>query len=151
MKRFFPVFSMAIALVACGQKAPEGVTKAWVRLPAVTGNPGAAYFDVTGGAKDARLMEISSPQAIRAEMHESSMAGGMMQMRPLDNGVAIPAGQTVHFAPGGKHVMLFDLNPKVQVGDKITLRFSYADGRKVEAQADVKPLDDDGGMAEHTH
>ena len=47
------------------------------------------------------------------------------------------AGATASFAPGGKHLMLFDVAPAVRPGAKVPMTFTFADGRtlQVEAQA----------------
>jgi copper(I)-binding protein len=127
----------AAALAACGQPAETKVTGAWVRLPAVAGRPGAAYFTIEGGSKPTSLLTVSAPFAIRTEMHES-MAGhtGMMSMAPVKD-VAVPANATVSFAPGGKHVMLFDIAPSLAAGSKAPLTLGFADGRKIGVQAVV--------------
>ena len=138
MHRKFPFAALALAtlaLAACGQKDAAPVTDATVRLPAVSGNPGAAYFTLHGGEKDARLMSIASPQAGRVEMHDVKMEGGMMTMTPIDNGLAIPKGATITFETGGRHAMLFDMKPGLKAGDKVTLSFTYDDGRKVTVDA----------------
>ena len=127
----------AVALVAGCQQAPKDVTadSAWVRLPAVAGNPGAAYFTLRGGSKDAVLLSASAKFAVRTELHES-MKGheGMMTMAPVAQ-VPVPANGTVSFEPGGKHVMLFDLAPSLKPGEKAPMTLTFADGRKIEVQA----------------
>lgn len=129
----------AIALISgCADQKPQSVDKAFVRLSAVAGNPAAAYFTLSAGPVDDRLMSVSTPLAIRAEMHDMSMAGGMMKMTPLTDGVAVKAGSQLTFATGGKHVMLFDVSPKVTPGSKIPMTLAFASGAKLEAQADVK-------------
>ncbi len=140
---------LAVLLVAgCGAKPVEGVTDATVTLPAVPGRPGAAYFTLNGGAADNRLMQISAPQIVRIELHESSMKNGMMTMNALEGGVAVPAGGKVKFAPGGKHAMLFDINPKVGPGTTMKLNFTYANGRVIPVEATVKAA---GDVAGHAH
>ncbi|MBX3595637.1 copper chaperone PCu(A)C [Sphingomonas sp.] len=126
----------AAALAGC-QQAQLGVDGAWVRLPAVPGRPGAAYFTVHGGADATSLLAVSSPAAIRTELHEMKNVGGMMNMSPLKD-VAIPAGQAVAFQPGGKHVMLFDIAPSVRAGTTIPLRLAFANGKTIEVAATVK-------------
>jgi periplasmic copper chaperone A len=143
-----PVAFTALFLNACSTKPAEGVTDAVVKLPAVTGNPGAAYFTLNGGAADNRLMEVTSPHVVKIELHDNMMAGTMMKMTPIESGVAVPAGGKVAFKPGGKHAMLFDLNPKILPGTKMKLTFTYANGRKIEVDADVKAA---GDAAEHGH
>lgn len=128
----------ATALLAtggCNRKASQPrATQAWVRLPAVAGQPAAAYFTVSSGSAD-RLVKVETALAERAELHES-MAGahGMMTMKPLA-GVDVPAGGAVTFAPGGRHVMLFGLDPQVKAGTGVPLRFGFASGRTAEAEA----------------
>ena len=137
--RHIALTSLLLALAGCQQAAPKAasVDHAWVRLPAVAGRPGAAYFTVHGGAVEDRLMAVASPQAVRAEMHDMTMAAGMMKMTPIDAGLAVPAKGDVTFDSGGKHVMLFDISPKVLPGGKMTLTFTMASGQKLEAEAAV--------------
>ncbi|WP_447728886.1 copper chaperone PCu(A)C [Sphingomonas koreensis] len=141
------VFAMALAsavLAGC-QQADLSVDDAWVRLPAVTGRPGAAYFTVKGGAQATSLVAVSSPAAIRAEIHEMKHEGEMMTMAPIRD-VAVAAGAKVEFKSGGKHVMLFDLSPSVRAGGTIPLRLSFADGKTVEVNAAVRAA---GDAADH--
>lgn len=109
------------------------VDGAWVRLAAVPGRPAAAYFTVHG-AEDtpATLISVTTDVAIRAEMHES-MANGM---RPIDR-VAVPAGADLPFAPGGRHVMLFSVNPGIKPGALMTLTLTFADGTRLQRKATV--------------
>jgi periplasmic copper chaperone A len=125
-------------LSACAEQKPQSIEKATVRLAAVPGNPSAAYFTLTAGPVDDRLMSVSSPLALRAEMHDMKVADGMMKMTPLTNGVEVKAGSTLTFASGGKHVMLFDVSPRATPGRKMPLTLTFASGKTLEAQADVK-------------
>ena len=147
--RYFALFLPLIALSACQPKPVEGVKDARITLPAVAGRPGAAYFTLTGGEADNRLLQVTSPQVIRVELHESMMKGGMMSMGAIEGGVAVPAGTKVEFKPGGKHAMLFDIAPAVKAGGKIKLTLTYANGRAVEVDADVKPAGEGGGSHAH--
>lgn len=128
----FAILLATIALSGCGEPAALAVDSAWVRLPAVPGRPAAAYFTVRGGTADATLIAVASSEARGAELHES-MAGGM---RPLSS-VAVPAGTDLSFSPGGRHVMLFDVNPRMTPGKHLPLRFTFADGRQVDADARI--------------
>jgi copper(I)-binding protein len=128
----------ALVLVAACQPARQqvAVDRPWVRLSAVPANPSVAYFTLKGGPKDETLTGISAPAAVRAEMHESMGKGGVMTMTPLQL-VAIRAGGSVTFAPGGKHVMLFGLKPDVKTRGTTALTFTFASGRKITVQARV--------------
>ncbi|MDF7777225.1 copper chaperone PCu(A)C [Sphingomonas sp. AOB5] len=137
----------ALALVTACQQAPAELKAdgAWVRLPAVAGNPAAAYFTLHGGNTDATLMSVRAKFAIGTELHESmkhdmpghegmNMDGGAMSMQPIKD-VPVPARGTVTFEPGGKHVMLFDVSPSLKAGQKAPLTFHFADGKTIEVQA----------------
>lgn len=135
--RMFPMIVAAAALSACAPKAELRADGAWIRLPAVAGQPGAAYFTVHGGAQADTLLAASTPAALKAELHQSMKGDhGMMAMTPLKD-VAIPAGGELAFAPGGKHVMLFSIGPAVKAGDTVPLTLTFAGGRTLELQAKV--------------
>lgn len=141
MRTAWTAMVAAVALAGC-QQAPElKAEKAWVRLPAVAGHPGAAYFTIHGGPRPDTLVAVSTPAALRAELHESmkrSEANGapMMTMQPIRD-IGVPTGGTVVFAPGGKHVMLYDLGPAVKAGGTMPLTLSFASGRKLDVAAKV--------------
>ncbi|MEG8056595.1 copper chaperone PCu(A)C [Sphingomonas sp. 22L2VL55-3] len=69
-------------------------------------------------------------------MHETMDKGGMSTMTPLAK-VEIPANTDVAFAPGGRHVMLFDMNSGIKPADRVTLTFAFADGTRIINNATV--------------
>lgn len=133
------ISSFALALAGCSGASHDvqNVDGAWVRLSAVRGNPSAAYFQVNGGPVADRLMSVSTPLAIRAELHDMKMARGMMTMDAIKDGVAVPANGQVAFESGGKHVMLFDVSPKVAAGSEMPLTLKFASGATLETKAKV--------------
>lgn len=135
MRAGIGLFSALFILSAC-HAAPQPVAKdAWIRLPAVPERPGAAFFTLTGGDHDTQLLSVTTPLAIRTELHETmKMQNGAMTMAPMNN-VPLPAGQTVAFQPGGKHVMLFDVNPDAKPGQTVPLKLSFADGTTIDLAA----------------
>ena len=136
MRVFAGVVAVAM-LAGCQQAAELKVDKAWIRLPAVQGQPGAAYFTVHGGGEGDTLLAVTTPAALRTEMHESMKGDrGVMTMHALGD-VAIPARGTLAFAPGGRHVMLFSIGPAVKPGDKVPLALAFAGGKRIEVEAQV--------------
>ncbi len=127
-----------VMLAACSPQA-DGVKVdgAWIRLPAVAGQPGAAYFTLHGGREAETLVSVSTRAADRAEMHESAKdATGMATMAQFAT-LDLPVGSEVKFVPGGKHVMLFGVVPNVHAGEKVPLTLRFASGHQVTAIADV--------------
>lgn len=55
-------------------------------------------------------------------------------MRPLQSGLAIPAGSSVELKPGGTHIMLMGLEAPLPEGDslRLTLRFEKSGERPIE-------------------
>lgn len=136
MLRRLALAALILPLASCGTRHSEPkVTQAWVRLPAITGQPAAAYFTIHGGRGDTRLVRMESALAGRIEMHRS-MAGmqGMTSMVPLDH-VEVPRRTDVQFKPGSYHAMLFALDAVVKPGTAIPLRFGFGDGTTAEAEA----------------
>jgi copper(I)-binding protein len=148
MRRLFAAATAILLLGGCHARdgGTPRVKDAWVRLAAVAGRPAAGYFTLKGGAKDDRLIAIESAVVKRIELHESSMAGGMMTMKPIAT-VALPAGATVEFAPGGNHAMLFEIDPQITPGTAIPMRFRFASGAAFEAEAKTVAAGADDGMA----
>jgi copper(I)-binding protein len=150
-------FALAAVLAATAVSAQAAtyrlgaieVAKPWSR-PAAAGTTGAGFMTVTNTGKTAQtLVSVESPLASKAEMHVTSTTGGVMRMQRLDKGVAIPAGGSVTFAPGGYHVMLIGLTKALKGGDTVpaTLHFAGGANLKVEFQVGTAaPMD-----MEHMH
>ena len=84
---------------AWDQTAPRAEA-GWVRLNPVPGRPSAGYLAITGGGQPNRG---GARPGVRIEMHSMTMNGGVMAMAKLD-GLAVPAGLRIAFAPGGNHL-----------------------------------------------
>ena len=112
------------------------VEQAWVRLPAAAGVPGAAYFTLRSNSSPMALASVSSPQVDRIELHDSQMDRGVMRMRPIAT-AEFPETGEMEFKPGGKHAMLFGIDPSVKPGGKISLTFRFNPARQIVADADV--------------
>jgi hypothetical protein len=67
----------------------------------------------------------------KLEIHEMAMNNGVMTMRPLDKGLAIEPGKTVKLAPGGYHLMMFDLKGQLKQGDKVPVTLEFEKAGKV--------------------
>jgi periplasmic copper chaperone A len=133
---------MAVALLAACQKPPAQlyVDGGYVRLNANPDNPAAGYFTIHGGADAVTLRAVQTDAAVRLELHESVLEGGVMEMRPIES-VDVPAGETVSFKPGGKHVMLWQINPQAIAAGKMTFKFIFSNGDQILADAEIQGPD----------
>ena len=129
-------------------EAPPGISlsDARVQLPAVSGRPGVAYFTISQSSGPPRTVAgVAVELAGRAEMHETMNKGEAMTMQPVE-AVPLESGKNVEFAPGGKHVMLFDLDPKLRFEDSVELTVTFDGGDKATARARVTTVNDMEGI-----
>ncbi|MFG1419672.1 copper chaperone PCu(A)C [Xanthobacter sp. V0B-10] len=101
----------------------------WARATPGGATVGGGYVVLknTGTTPD-RLVSATSPVAGRVEIHEMAMTNGVMTMRPLPEGLPIPAGATVALKPGSYHIMLMQLKQPLKEGEMVdgTLTFEKA-------------------------
>lgn len=109
--------------------------------------PGAGgVLSVTNhGAADDRLISARSDAAGRVEIHEMVMQGDVMRMRPLADGLPIPAGETVALKPGGFHLMFMDLRGPLVEGQAATITLVFEKAGAVEFTLPIRARDATGG------
>lgn len=114
---------------------PLTIAHPWTRATPSGAKVGGGYLSIenTGATAD-RLVSVSAPFAGRSEMHEMATTNGVMTMRPLDQGVELPAGGKVEFKPGGFHIMFMELKQPLKQGETLkgTLTFEKAGAVEVE-------------------
>ena len=117
-------------------------TGAWVRATVPSQKSTGAFVTFTSN-EDAKIVSVASPAASVAELHTSSMEGGVMQMRAVE-AIALPAGKAVELKPGATHVMLMGLTKQPRAGDSFPLVFTVEDRRgkrsTLEVSATVRPI-----------
>ncbi|HEY4368505.1 MAG TPA: copper chaperone PCu(A)C [Steroidobacteraceae bacterium] len=128
MRKILSLLCCCCVLWACsnGGHTPIEVLNAW-SPPAPPGlGVAAVYLEVRASQADT-LLGVSTPVAEQAGMHTTLQADGMMQMRPIER-LEIQSGESVKFAPGGKHLMLTGLRQPLAVDSQfpLTLRFAKA-------------------------
>ncbi|MEJ0062472.1 MAG: copper chaperone PCu(A)C [Alphaproteobacteria bacterium] len=90
----------------------------WARATSAKAENGAAYVPLlnNGDAPD-KLVEVSTPAADMAMIHESAVENGVATMRHLD-ALELEPHQPAAMRPGGKHIMLMGLKNPLKEGDK---------------------------------
>ncbi len=142
--------SMLIAVAAISLAAPlaahdfkQGdlsIAHPWTRQTATGQQVGGGFMTIAnGGATTDRLLGASSPAAARVEIHSMSMDGGVMRMRPVTDGLAVPAGGALALKPGGYHLMLMGLKAPLELGKLVplTLRFERAGAVTVQLKVEA--------------
>ncbi len=86
-----------------------------------------------GGSADDRLVAVESPVAGRVEIHEMAMENDVMKMRKLDDGVVIPASETVELKSGGLHLMFMQVSKPFAEGETVPVTLTFEKAGKVDA------------------
>jgi hypothetical protein len=132
----------AAGLISSAAFAQVTVGDPWIRATVPAQKTAGAFMQLRS-SKATRLVDVQTPVADRAEVHQMGMEGQTMRMQKVD-GIDLPAGQTVNLASGGYHVMLFGLKQQLKDGEQVplTLTFMGADKKRenVTVQVPVKPL-----------
>jgi periplasmic copper chaperone A len=124
--------AVALLFPACASAGPVQVIGAWIRaLPA--GLPAAGYFTLHNtSSKEVELARASSAACGMLMLHKSEEQGGMGSMQDVTS-VAVPAGGTVKFAPGGYHLMCMNPTAAIKPGGNVSVTLDFSDGSQVAA------------------
>lgn len=119
------------------------VTNARVVLPPVAGNPAAVYFDLSySGDASVTLASVTVEGAGMTMIHDYAETAGKRQMVMAD-AVALPAGTTVSFAPGGLHVMAMEPGDALAAGSMAQVTINLSDGTSTVVEAPVRAAGDE--------
>ena len=130
-KLYFVLTILVTMLLACSKQAPEiNITDNWVRATAEGQDVGAAYMTITS-ASEKSLVKVESSVTDSVEIHSMSMENGVMKMRMLEQ-LDLKANTPNKLAPGGFHLMLFDLKKQLKAGETVsfTLHFKNQAGKE---------------------
>ena len=109
----------------------------------------AGYLDITNNGDDDRLIAVEIKGANKSEIHTMSMDGGIMKMRPLNDGIDLPKGETISLAPGGLHLMFMKLDDFPNKGEMADLTLIFEKAGALSVKAPVKMIKP--GHSGHSH
>ena len=142
--RIFVYAALLGCLLAAPARAEEVragdlvITQAWSRATPGGAKVAGGYLTIENkGSAVERLIGGSGDVTDRIEVHEMNTSNGVMTMRALDKGLAIEPGKTVKLAPGGYHLMMFDLKSPFKQGDKVAVTLEFEKAGKVKLSFDV--------------
>ncbi len=125
INRFFTLLSFTIFLSACEANQGVAIMDNWVRANAPGQNVGAAYMTLLS-AQDSIMIKAEADIAGSVEIHSMKMENGVMKMRMLEE-LPLKAGKAEKLAPGGFHLMLFDLKKPLTAGESVNFTLSFKD------------------------
>lgn len=130
---------LAITLLTCALGAADvAVSAPWSRATVAGQQAGAVFAVITGGDADDRLLGGECAAAATLEVHEHAAgADGVMQMRQVAGGLAVPAHATVALKPRSYHIMLIGLRAALVKGTKVPVTLVFERAGKVQVEAEV--------------
>ena len=131
------VCAAALAMTAAAPAPTVVATDAWCRPAPAGAMAGGCYVTLTAKTDD-RLLAVETPAADRGDIHTMSMDGGVMRMRKLSDGVALPAGKPVALKPGADHIMVIGPKMALTEGAQVPLTLKFQKAKPVKVTAVVK-------------
>jgi copper(I)-binding protein len=151
---FAAAAATSLTLAGCGDNTlgaprPLNVVSGHIVMGATPDRPAVGYFRVQGGPRPVQLVAVTADLAQRVDMHETVRENGVTMMRPL--AVAdVPAKGELVFKQGGKHLMIWNINPAAVRMGKLTLAFVFTNNNNERILFDM-PIKQapEGGAAGH--
>ena len=117
--------------------SPITVTDGYIKASIPGSDITAAYMTISNtGDKAITLQEVSSTISDRIEIHEHSMADGMMRMREVGE-ITIKAHSKVILQPSGLHLMIFSLKHPMKEKSVIPLTLKFSNKTNINIQLPV--------------
>ncbi|WP_299563380.1 copper chaperone PCu(A)C [uncultured Sulfitobacter sp.] len=113
---------------------------------------GGGYMTLTNsGDTPDTLRDIRSDTVPMIQLHKSETdANGVARMFHLEDGIPLPAGETVTLEPGGLHVMFMGLDgDPLEDGEEVKATLVFENAGEVDVIFNVEPRR--GGMDHSNH
>jgi copper(I)-binding protein len=136
--------SLAFAAPASAHDYQAGALKIdhpWSRATPPGASVGVGYLSIENtGTADDRLLSIKGAISPDIEMHESAEKDGVATMRPVKDGIVVPAGKTVELAPGGYHLMLKKLAEPLKEGESVPVTLTFEKAGSIDVDLTVTAM-----------
>jgi hypothetical protein len=117
------------------------IRRPWARMQAADSAEAAGFVTLTNRGPEAdRLIAASSSLAARTEIWGIKVAGAVLRMRRLEEGVHLPVDMAIELKPRGYHLFFQGLARPLVPGEKVpvTLKFARSGTREVELVVKVE-------------
>lgn len=134
-------FAFSLASGCLADEATIVVEDAYVRSSGPSAVTAAAFMHLRNtGVQDDLLVSARSGAAERVELHtHMENANGVMEMRAVEGGLAVPAGGTRDLARGGDHLMFLGLTGPLVQGESVPIILTFEKAGEIEVDLKVDP------------
>ncbi len=127
------------------------ISDVWISEAPPTVSVLAAYARIENTSADKQtLISVTSPMFSIIELHLSKIIDGMAHMEKQRT-LEIPANSFIELSPGSYHLMLFNPESTLKVGDKTNITFTFNDGTSSSVEAKVKKRGNNEYEHHHGH
>lgn len=131
----------ALQPVFAHDASPVHVEQPWARATPPGAKVAGAFAVIENhGSTPDRLVSATAEIAGRVEIHEMAVTDGVMTMRPLPDGLPIPADGSVELKPGSYHLMLMDLAGPLKDGEHVAGTLTFEKAGTVPVEFVVAPI-----------
>ncbi len=124
----------------------------YARAAGANARTGAAFMVITNtNGTDDRLTAARSDIAERVELHTHIMNDGVAQMREVEGGIPIPAGETVLLERGGLHVMFLGLTGEMAEASEVNIVLVFESAGEIPVTVPVDLMRGQGGGHQQGH
>ena len=121
----------------------------WTRPLAPGATVAAGYLQLMNHSAQAETLVSARAEGVgRVEIHDIVEVDGLLQMRPIDAGLALGVDAGVALQPGGKHLMFFDVARSWAAGESVPVTLEFASGQTLVVDFAVR--DGSPGAGEHS-
>jgi periplasmic copper chaperone A len=117
------------------------IEQPWSRATPGGAQVAAGYLTIDNAAAAAdQLLSATAEIAGRTEIHQMSMADGVMKMRQAPEGVPVPAGGSVALEPNAYHLMFMDLKKPLKEGEAFAGTLTFEKAGTVDVTFEVEGM-----------
>lgn len=127
----------SVAAPAAAPLRQVQVQDAWINAAPAVAKNSVAFVTLQAGAQADVLLGVSSPIAQKVEIHQTTLAGGLLRMQRLPR-INLPAQSRVALSADGRHLMLIGLQRPLQQGEHIPLTLVFRQAGAITVDALVR-------------
>lgn len=152
----FSLIALAVSttmLAGCGGQETSGkplnVVSGHIVMGATPDRPAVGYFRVQGGPQPVQLVAVTADLAQRVEMHENIKENNMVMMQEIAS-ADVPAKGRLEFKRGGKHLMIWNINPSAVRAGRLPMQFLFTNNNNKRILFDMVIKPAPGGPSAET-
>ena len=150
MRLLLPLAALILLSGCLDQSSDIGIAESYAFATAPSAANGAAFLTIENNGGDDRLVSASADVSDKVEIPEMAMDNGVMKMRELAEGLAIPKG-TTELAPKGNHIMFLGLKAPLVEGDTFDLTLSFEKAGEMTFPVLISKPGQKPQMEDHDH